>query len=118
MKFIKAILVIILCSIPLTVFARSSPDAQIQRAYNRMELSMQLFQEAQQLLEGDVSKSELQSAIRLLIKAGQGFEEAGEIMRQVGPPHVTEEQVLTVDQAVMNCVEFINECNQMLQRMR
>lgn len=116
---LKVILISLLCfSLSALVQAYESPEAYRQQAYNKISVSMQLVEQARALIDERPSRQSVQSAIGLLTKAGQGFEEAGNMMRALGPDWVPESEVAQCDQAVQDCVNFIMYLNEQLQKMR
>lgn len=98
--------------------AQQSPEDYKRKAYNKIEVSSQLAQRAQSLLRGEVTRDKLRTAIEIMADAGEGYEEAANILRALGPDHVDENELRFLDQAVENSVEFIKRSTEHLQRMR
>ena len=122
MKFIaRNVFIISIAFCFVAVFgarAYSSAESLIRDAIQKVETGSRLVEKAKNRINPNSTVQDFQVALELYIEAGQLFEQAGKIMKALGPQYIGPEDLEGCAQALQSCVHAIEELKQQIRKRR
>ncbi|MBI3307552.1 MAG: hypothetical protein HYZ84_07095 [Candidatus Omnitrophica bacterium] len=91
-----------------------TPDAIKMQANNDVQVASRLSEQAMNMLQGEMNREKLQTAMGLYIQAGQLFEKAMNAYKNLGPQYATPQDVENSYNAMQHCIKMIDEIKKRL----
>lgn len=116
MRKIFGIILISLMAFPLAGFTQASPESYKNQADGDVQVAFRFQHQAMQILQGGrVNRDKLETAIHLLVQAGQLFERAANTYTAVGINYASSQDANNAYKAMQNCLDMIQEIKKRLQ---
>lgn len=112
-KALSAITVFVL--LMSTAGYAKTPEQIRSQADNDVQIASGLLAEAQKLLHGNVSQTQVTTAMNLFMRAGQLYEQAANTYRSLGPNYATREDVENSMAATKQCVDAIQNLRKQMR---
>jgi hypothetical protein len=114
-----SVIALVLCF--ATVFesyAFSSTESLIRDTIQKVETGSRLVARARQRVNQGASLQDLEVALELYVEAGQLFEQAGKIMKALGPQYISMEDLEGCGQALQSCIIAIEELKRQIRKIK